>query len=86
MSRATMPRRSSISRRMASVHAGAKESHAELGLAHVDPFLLSRLGEKEGVGGVQQMAVAPKSRRSMTWRAVLPDDMGMTVAPTRSAP
>jgi hypothetical protein len=32
------------------------------------------------------MAVTPKSFITMIWRSVLPPEMGMTVAPSASAP
>ena len=36
--------------------------------------------------GVQQIAVTPKSCSTMSWRSVLPPEIGMTVAPSASAP
>ncbi len=87
MSTASMANRSSISRRIPSVHGSAPKIPT---FRDVDrgstPCRSNSSSSVSMYDGVIMMISGRKSWISRTWRAVMPPEAGITVQPSRSAP
>ncbi len=87
MSTASIAKRSSISRRISSVHGSAPKMPTRSDVVRGSTPCRSNSSRSVSMyDGVTMMISGRKSSISRTCRAVMPPDAGITVQPSRSAP